>query len=45
MACACKKNKSTQPSKQVVKQINKTISPRTTQTTTKGKRVIIRRPI
>lgn len=45
MACACKNNKSTQPAKQVAKQVNKSISPRTVQKTATGKRVIIRRPL
>jgi hypothetical protein len=46
MACACKnKNITQQPSKQITKQVNKNISPRTKQTHKLGKRVIIRRPI
>ena len=47
MACACKnKQKTTQPVKQIQKSIQqKSISPRTVQKTTSGKRVIIRRPI
>lgn len=46
MACACKnKNNSQQPAKQITKQINKSISPRTKQTPKSGKRVIIRRPL
>lgn len=45
MACACKNKRtiSQQPAKQITKQINKSISPRTTQTVAKGKRVIIRK--
>ena len=47
MACALKnKQKTTQPVKQIQKSINqKSISPRTVQKTTSGKRVIVRRPI
>ena len=47
MACASKnKQKTTQPVKQLQKSIQqKSISPRTVQKTTSGKRVIIRRPI
>lgn len=47
MACACKnKQKTTQPVKQIQKSIaKKSISPRTVQKTTSGKRVIVRRPI